>query len=219
MIDAANSKAWGWAAIERLFCKECSYVSPYYKLYEEVETDKRGRKAAQINVGIQLGLLTTPLSNTGLSRMLTNTNIPPPNLTSLQKMATHVSTSVTELNEQSMSQIRQQIKADNKLCGLSDPSLVNTEGDSCYNNLLFSCDSTPFQGALLLSLLCVTTTQDQNLSLGSMWPVSYVLWQADLKTKASMLNAQIMLATVQLQSKSQTPLAMRQGGMRLSPGK
>jgi hypothetical protein len=59
--------------------------------------------------------MTKPIPNTSLSRILANANISPPNLTSLQTMANHVSTSVTELNEKTMAYIRQQIKVDNKI--------------------------------------------------------------------------------------------------------
>jgi len=80
MIDTANSRNWGLGSSERLKCDSCSYVSPYYRLYEELETGKRGRKPAKINVGLQTGLMTTPISNTGMSRILAHANIAPPQM-------------------------------------------------------------------------------------------------------------------------------------------
>ncbi len=43
-IDAAASRKWGLCWSERLTCTRCSYTGQYYKLYEEVPSNKRDRK-------------------------------------------------------------------------------------------------------------------------------------------------------------------------------
>ena len=61
-IDAEHSRKWGLGWSERLKCTKCTYVSRYYKLYEEIEREGKGRRAAAINFGLQCGLMSYSLS-------------------------------------------------------------------------------------------------------------------------------------------------------------
>jgi hypothetical protein len=45
------------------FQTKCDFVGQYHTLYYEVDTSGPGRKAATINIGLQAGLMTTPISN------------------------------------------------------------------------------------------------------------------------------------------------------------
>ncbi len=164
MIDTENSRNWGFGSIERLKCVSCSYVSIYYKLYEELETGKRGRKPAKINVGLQTGLMTTPISNTGMSRILAHANIAPPNVSAMNRAACNVSEAMAALNEKDMHDIRDRIKQDNRLCGLKDETKVNVEGDTCYNNPLFNSGHTPFQaGTIAVTTMCENNTRSKRI--------------------------------------------------------
>jgi hypothetical protein len=61
-FDSIASKKWGFAWKERLKCTKCDFVGQYHTLYYEVDTSGPGRKAATINIGLQAGLMTTPIS-------------------------------------------------------------------------------------------------------------------------------------------------------------
>lgn len=161
-FDGAGSRQRTLAFAERLKCTKCTYVSKYYKLYEEIVTGKRGRRAAKINVGLQLGLMSTPISNTGAIRILAHANMIPPHRASMQTMSNKVSASVETLNKQNMHDIRQNLREENEKCGHKDASKVNVEGDSCYNNPLFNSDTTPFQaGTIVTTTMCENNTKEK----------------------------------------------------------
>ncbi len=115
--------------IERLKCSSCRFKSRYHKLYEEVDTGKRGRKAAKPNRGIQAGLKTTPISNNALIRVLLHTNVIPPALSGMQKQANQVGDIISETNHESMYSIRENLLIENALCGNKTPRLVRVESD------------------------------------------------------------------------------------------
>lgn len=158
-FDALNSKKWGLCWSERLKCNKCSFISEFYKLFDEVETEKRGRKAAKPNVGLQVGLKSTQISNTGARRILMHTNIIPPSRTSMQHQANKVGDVIVEANKRSMSNIRAKIKAENETCGQANSTLIRAESDSRYNNPIFNSENTPFQSATqVTTLLCENNT-------------------------------------------------------------
>ncbi|KAH3775372.1 hypothetical protein DPMN_176773 [Dreissena polymorpha] len=116
-------------------------------MYEELETGKRGGKSAKINVGLQTGLMTTPISNTDMSRKLAYAFIaPPPHVSAMHRAAGNVSEAMVALNEKDMHGIRETIKQDNRLCGFKDETKGNVKGNTCYNKPLFNSGHTPFQG-------------------------------------------------------------------------
>ncbi len=91
-------------------------------------------KSGKANVGIQLGLMSTPISNHGACRLLVNTDIIPPTRTAMQKQSNKVADAMVELNTKSMRDIRESLMKENELCGNINSASVRVEGDSCYNN-------------------------------------------------------------------------------------
>ena len=160
VFDNIASRQWGLAWWERLKCTHCKYVSAYYKLYTEVDSKGRGRKAATPNVGVQLGLMTTQTSNTGARRILMNAGIVPPSKKSMQHMSNKVGKCVQDLNVQNMHEIRESLVAENEKCGYKSKSAVRIESDTCYNNPLFNTESTPFQaGTIAATTVCENNTR------------------------------------------------------------
>ena len=144
-------------------CSKCTFVSYFYKLYEEVESKCKCRRSAKVNGGLQLGLMSTTMSNTGACRLLANTNIIPPSRNGMSKMSDKVGEAVINLNNESLKQIKQKLVEENKLCGNKDARSVHIEGDSCYNNPMFNSDSTPFQaGTIVTSTFCENNTRNKN---------------------------------------------------------
>ncbi|KAH3774675.1 hypothetical protein DPMN_176061 [Dreissena polymorpha] len=164
VIDGSASIKWGLGWRERLKCTRCRYVGQHYRLYNEVPSSSRGRKAAQINVGFQIGVASTSIGNTGFRRILNTTNIIAPSPLAMQNQANKVNSALKSLNERSMSQIRKNLVAQNAKIGQKDPLLVNVEGDTCYNNPIFKSDATPFQaGTIAISTMCENNTKNKHI--------------------------------------------------------
>ena len=164
-FDAENSRKWGVVWQERLKCTKCKYISSYRKLYEEVENPSvRGRKAAKANVGLQLGLASTPISNTGVCRILNNANVISPSIGGMQKQTNKVCQKLQEINTENLQEIRQGLVGANTEIGQKNPQTVNVEGDSCYNNPMFNSDSTPFQaGTIATTTFCENNTKGKKI--------------------------------------------------------
>ena len=59
--DIVDLESWGLYSIVAVTCLQCGYKSKRTKLYEELDTGKRGRKSAVGNVRLQLMLQDTPI--------------------------------------------------------------------------------------------------------------------------------------------------------------
>jgi len=68
--DSDLEKKRGVCWIMGLKCCQCSYRTGPHKLYHEVQRFGRGRRAASANIGIQVGLTQSPISNTGMRQIL-----------------------------------------------------------------------------------------------------------------------------------------------------
>ncbi|XP_053400585.1 uncharacterized protein LOC128557329 [Mercenaria mercenaria] len=183
IIDASVSRKWGICWYERLKCSKCNYKSKFYQLFEHVDSNVRGRKSAKANLGLQLGAMTTPVGNTGLVRILANTNITPPAKNSMRLQSNSVGKAIVELNKNNMHELRQKLKAENKACGNKNPEMTNVEGDSCYNNPLFNADSTPFQaGTIVTTTMCENNTRNKQI-IGAFVGVKICKIASELRNK------------------------------------
>ncbi|CAG2228965.1 unnamed protein product [Mytilus edulis] len=129
-FDTEAQVKWGLAWQERFQCNICGFKSAFHKLYEEVESLKRGRRAATVNIGAQVGLIHTPISNKNFSEILNAANIISPSSSGLQKCANKVSKVVEKVNKDDMENIRKNLANDNKTLGLSIEKLVRVESDA-----------------------------------------------------------------------------------------
>ncbi len=116
MFDAAASRKWGICWSERLKCTRYMYVGKHYKLFEEVPSNIRGRRSGKPNVGLQLGLMSTPISNYGACRLFVNTDIIPPTYSAMRKQSNKISQAMVALNAKNMHEIRDTIARENELC-------------------------------------------------------------------------------------------------------
>ena len=163
-FDTESQIKWGLAWQERFKCDVCGFVSNYHKLYEEVESNKRGRKAAKINIGAQIGLMHSPISNKNFSEILNTANIISPSMSALQKCSNKVSELVEQINRDDMKSIRENLVKENKLLGLSNEKLVRVESDARYNNPIFSGGNTPFQaGTQVSQVMCENMSNDKKI--------------------------------------------------------
>ena len=100
-----------------ILCATCGYESGRYTLYGGVETKSPGRKAAVVNLGLQVGLSQTPLGYDGMSKNLLSTNNPP----SLQKTSNTIMDIIESVNEADMSHRCRQLVDVNTLRGSDSP--------------------------------------------------------------------------------------------------
>jgi hypothetical protein len=132
---------------EACVCTLCPYSSERFRLYQEIDTGKRGKKAAAPNVGIHVGLSQTSMGYEGVRKVLLSSNTPAPSTSGLKKAAHKVCETIVQENKDDMSTRRQQLKTVNKLRGMPDNS-IPVEGDAAYNNPIYSgVANTPFQSA------------------------------------------------------------------------
>ena len=168
MDDEAERKV-GLCWQEAITCSHCEYFSGRDKLYEEVDSRRRGRKPADLNRAIQIGLTHTPMANTGLQALLHTADILAPSLSGLQKQANPVNNALIELNKKDMKMRREQIKDLNELKDLPPDAAIRVEGDSRYNSPLFAGTSkTPFQPASqVVYTICENVTKKNIISVAT----------------------------------------------------
>lgn len=142
-----SEKKWGLSCREQAICTKCTYKSKMYNMYDEIVTNKKGRKAATINQGLQVALHHTPISTTGFRKVCLGSNIPAPSVSGMQHAANKVSEKIEQTNIKDMKQQRELIKEVKRLRG-EDPKTINVQADGVYNNAIYSgIGKTPFQPA------------------------------------------------------------------------
>ena len=152
-----------WSAA--LECDQCAFLSDTHKLYNEIESGGRGRKAAAPNVGLQIGLARQGISNTGFSDILHATNTVAPSTRGMQKTANQISGLIENVNRQDMTSRIEKLQVLNEKRGLSKDAGIAVEGDGMYNNRLSSGFSkTPMQPATRATfLLSENVTRDKQV--------------------------------------------------------
>ena len=163
-FDSHAAKKWGFAWNERLKCNKCGFVGKFHKLYYEVETAGRGRKSATINMGLQAGLMTTPISNKSFRDISINCNVIPASLSGMQRLANKVGSVIVNYNRQDMKQIREALVIENEMVGYKNPALVNVETDARYNNPIFNSGTTAFQaGTQVVQTMIENNTRNKKI--------------------------------------------------------
>lgn len=164
-LDERGEVRYGVCWQERIKCSDCDYVSERHKLYEEIDTGKRGRKAAVPNIGLQVGLTHTGIGNTGLRTLLQSASIPAPSFTAMQRASYSVNKQIIHENENDMKNRRQKIKEVNEIKGLPSNAPIRVEGDGRFNNPLYAAaGSTPFQPATQVTYtICENVTKNKQI--------------------------------------------------------
>ena len=117
-------------------------------MYEEADTEERGRKAAKIKIGLPVGLTHTPISTTSFQKLCLSCNIPCPSTTGMQHMANKVAEKIQEVNEEDLRQQQKELSYIIRLRGEKKTKVLNIQSDCIYNNALYSgVGKTPFRPA------------------------------------------------------------------------
>lgn len=151
--DFVNEIQWGFCWRERAVCNHCVYKSKYYNLYRQIETGKRGRRAATANVGLNIAMTQTPVGPTSVQKLILGSNTPAPSATNLHKTANKVGRLTEEENKQDMQQRRANLSEINKMRG-QRPNEIAIQSDGMYNNSLWSgVTRTPYQPATQMAYI------------------------------------------------------------------
>ena len=146
--DKVREVKWGLCWTMALKCEHCGYKGQAKKLYHEAKRPGRGRKAGTANIGLQVGLTHSMISNTGARNILMAANVVPPSYSAMQKQANKVGQAITNLNTESMAVHRQQVRDVCEHRGLGSNHPIPVEGDGRYNTPLWSgAGKTPYQPA------------------------------------------------------------------------
>lgn len=108
--DMKKEKIRGLGCREQMKCTHCTYHSKYFSLYEEIDTNKPGRRPAKVNVGLAVGLSKTPMAAAGYIRLCLSTNLPPPSARGIQDACNKILPEIEEINKNDMKMRRERIK-------------------------------------------------------------------------------------------------------------
>ncbi|CAG2254295.1 unnamed protein product [Mytilus edulis] len=162
-----QEEKFGFVNREEAMCDKCNYQWRKFKLYEEVQTNKPGRKTAKINVSAQAALSQTPLGYTGLRKIVLGCNMPAPSASGLQKRANKVLPEIININKEDMKARRKQLIEINTLRGRKDPGSVSLQADGAYNNALYSgIGKSPFQSATQVVYSVAKSETEDNSIIG-----------------------------------------------------
>ncbi|CAC5419130.1 unnamed protein product [Mytilus coruscus] len=128
--DLSMEEKWGSAWRECAKCTKCTYRSKMFNLYEEVASIKRGRRAAKINLGLQVGLHHTPISTASYRKICMASNIPPPSVSGMQHTANAISEKGRRRKHERFTTTKGENKKDKKKIRGENPDVVNIQSDS-----------------------------------------------------------------------------------------
>ena len=152
-FDFTTEQQRGLCWREKVVCDRCKYKSPGFNLYKEVDSGKRGRKAASANVGLNVALTQTPIGPNSIRRLCLGSNIPAPSRSSMYTSAGKLCKEIERINIIDMKSRRNVVKTVNKIRGMPENE-ITVQADGIYNNSLFSgVGKTPFQPATQCSYI------------------------------------------------------------------
>lgn len=140
---------WGFSWRMGLKCASCKFVGKKTKIYKESSREtKRGQKYSTVNLGIHIGLQSSPLGIEGLRVILLSAGIPVPSCSGMHSAGIVASDTTEQVNEEDMQVRRQRLTELNELRGFDKSHPISVSGDARYNNRLESgTGKTPFQPA------------------------------------------------------------------------
>ena len=146
-IQVAREKKWGLAWKYQWKCTNCSFLSPEYKLYNEVNTGKPGPSPACMNLTFQAGLQDTPMGNTRARYLLASADVPPPSRSSMQRTSNIVGKATVTMNQSDMNDKLELLRDTNLNRGLANTNEIGISHDARYNSITFGHSKKPGQGS------------------------------------------------------------------------
>jgi len=148
VFDKSKEQKVGLCWKEAVKCTTCSYSSDTYKLYSEVKSSTRGRKAARPNRAVAVGMTHTPAGNAAVVNLMQSLNCPAPSYTNLQHHSNVVGEHISKLNQDDLKKRRRELSDINAKKGLQADHPHSISGDGRFNNPLYTAPgNTPLQPA------------------------------------------------------------------------
>ena len=136
------------AVLVRESCMQiCKYKSPGFNLYKEVDSGKRGMKAASANIGLNVALPQTPIGPSSIRRLCLGSNIPAPSRSYMFTSAGKVCKEIERINSIDMKSQRNVVKTVNKIRGMPENEIIAHADRKYYKSLFSGVGKTPFQPA------------------------------------------------------------------------
>ena len=134
-----------------LICKTCDFRSSSHKLYQEVETGKRGKNPSTLNRAIGMALLGSSIGPTGFRELLLILGLNPGSQRGLQMQINQCCDAVTQLAEDNMNQ-------ECKILADVFPEGIDIAVDGRYNNRF---SAGPFQAGTQAQFTTCELMSDQ----------------------------------------------------------
>ena len=129
---------WGLTAILQLKCIMCGFTSERHKLYREVARSGRGRRCAEPNRSLAVGMMCTNIGMAGSQRLFSAIGNTVPSASSMQRQLNSVGDSIRELNEADMARQRTKLQDTLEQAGYPRNTAIAVQCDRQYNNDLRS---------------------------------------------------------------------------------
>ena len=111
LVTSANLVTkWGLSATIKLKCNICSFVSSKHKLFRKVSRAGPGRRNAEPNRALAVGLLSTSIGVAGSKRMFASMGIAIPADSAMQRQINSVGDKICTLNTTDMNLQRAELK-------------------------------------------------------------------------------------------------------------
>lgn len=139
IFDPSSYTKWGAAVTCKLKCSHnCGYLTPPLDFFKKVKHTtqgkgrRAGRRAAKINIQLQVGLSKQPVNNSGVRQLLMACDINPPSVSGMQKTSNKVADSFIDLNQKQLQNNRKTVKQIMNMRGVKDGIIAQT--DTAFNN-------------------------------------------------------------------------------------
>ncbi len=161
--DDDRGEKWGLAWSKVLRCDKCGFISKKHKLYSEIDTGKPGRKPADINRRIPIGLSRHGIGISGFIDIMCSGDIAPPSYSSLQKSTNKIDKVLQKAGKEDMKKRRAKLKRTKLHKGQSP--VIDIESDGRYNNRPGGASGhTPFQPASqVIYTICENETDNKEI--------------------------------------------------------
>ena len=160
-MDMIDIRPWGFFSSVLFACKNCQLKSKkHQKLFEEVPTNKCGRKAAAGNVRFALLNEDVAIGPTEVQLLFAALEIQV-NVSNLQKMAVKVADITENVARKDMSKWLDHACNILKARGVSSPNQISAQFDVLYHSMFRSNSHCPGQAASAATALCVESVTPQ----------------------------------------------------------
>ena len=156
-LDIIDIQPWGVFSSVVLTCKSCGSRSERTKLYKEVDTNKRGRKAAEGNLRLALIAQDMPIGPTEAQLLFAAVGIRAGSLTSLQKNAVKAANITEEVTRKDMLKWIDHAKDILNDREVKHPDHISVQFDALYHSMNKSNAHCPGQGAAQATGTCAET--------------------------------------------------------------